>query len=115
VMGDSTTTLERALQLYDQWRQDPRVDLSPELRGTEALFRQALAPFPLQPATKAIADCYLVGFAEAAGAHLVTFDRGLAATAQFRQVPVALLEPADRADTVAPRAVPKRRGRHSSK
>jgi predicted nucleic acid-binding protein len=69
------------------------VELAPEPRGTEALFRQALAPHALQPATKAIADCYLAGFAEAAGAHLVTFDRGLAATAQFRQIPVALLEP----------------------
>jgi toxin-antitoxin system PIN domain toxin len=115
VMGASTTTLERALQLYDRWRQDPRVDLAPELRGTEALFRQALAPFSLQPATKAIADCYLVGFAEAAGAHLVTFDRGLAATAQFRQVPVALLEPVDRAATAALRKMPRRRGRHSAK
>lgn len=94
VMGDSTATLAGALELYDQWRQDPRVDIAPELRGTEELFRQALAPHALQPATKAIADCYLVGFAEAAGAHLATFDRGLAATAQFRQVPVALLAPA---------------------
>ena len=93
VMGDSTTTIAGALQLYDRWRKDPRVELAPEPRGTEALFRQALAPHSLQPATKAIADCYLAGFAEAAGAHLVTFDRGLAATAQFRQIPVALLEP----------------------
>jgi toxin-antitoxin system PIN domain toxin len=93
VMGGSTTTIAGALQLYDRWRQDPRVELAPEPRGTEALFRQALAPHSLQPATKAIADCYLAGFAEAAGAHLVTFDRGLAATAQFRQIPVALLEP----------------------
>jgi predicted nucleic acid-binding protein len=68
--------------------------MAAEPRGTEALFRHALAPHSVQSATKAIADCYLVGFAEAAGAHLVTFDSGLAATAQFRQVPVALLAPA---------------------
>ena len=105
VMGDSTVTLDGALQLYDRWNQDPRVELSPEPRGAEAMFRQALAPFSQQPATKAVADCYLVGFAEAAGAHLVTFDRGLAATAHFRQVPVALLEPGEGA---APR---KRRSR----
>jgi toxin-antitoxin system PIN domain toxin len=94
VMGDSTATVAGALQLYDRWRQDPRVDLAAEPRGTEALFRHALAPHSLQPATKAIADCYLAGFAEATGAHLVTFDRGLAATAHFRHVPVELLEPA---------------------
>ena len=96
VMGDSTATLAGALELYDRWRQDPRVEIAPELRGTEELFRQALAPHALQPATKAIADCYLVGFAEATRAQLVTFDRGLAATAQLRQVPVALLAPAIR-------------------
>ena len=115
VMGDSTTTLAGALQLYDRWRQDPRVDLAAEPSGTEALFRQALAPHSLQPATKAVADCYLVGFAEAAGAHLVTFDRGLAATARFRQVPVALLEPVDRTAAAAPPAKPKRRRRQSTK
>jgi predicted nucleic acid-binding protein len=68
------------------------VELVPELRGAESLFRQALAPHSRQPATKAIADCYLVGFAEAAGARIVTFDRGLAATARFRQVAVSFLD-----------------------
>jgi hypothetical protein len=103
VMGDSTVTLSGALQLYDRWGQDPRVALAPEPRAAEALFRQALAPFALQPATKAIADCYLVAFAEAAGAQVVTFDRSLAATAHYRQVPVALLEPAGKATVVAHR------------
>jgi hypothetical protein len=103
VMGGSATTLAEALQLYDRWARDPRVALAPEPRGAEALFRQAAAPFAQQPATKAIADCYLVGFAEAAGAHLVTFDRGLAATARFRQVPVALLESADPAGPARPK------------
>ena len=93
VMGDSTTTVDGAIQLYDRWRQDPRVALAGEPRGTEGLFRQALAPHSRQSATKAVADCYLAGFAEAAGARLVTFDRGLAATVQFQQVPVTLLEP----------------------
>ena len=92
VMGDSTTTLGGALQLYDRWTEDPRVELAPEPRGTEALIRQSMAPLARQPATKAIADCYLVAFAEAAGANVVTFDRGLAAAAQFRQVAVTLLE-----------------------
>jgi predicted nucleic acid-binding protein len=95
VIGDSTITLAGALQLYDRWAEDPRVELAAEPRGAETLFRQAIAPFALQAATKAAADCYLIGFAEAAGAHVVTFDRGLAATALFRQVPVALLEPVE--------------------
>jgi predicted nucleic acid-binding protein len=34
VMGDSTTTLAGALELYDRWMQDPRVELAPEPRGT---------------------------------------------------------------------------------
>ena len=115
VMGDSTTTVGGALQLYDRWREDPRVELAAEPSGTEGLFRQAMAPHSLQPATKAIADCYLTGFAEAAGAHLVTFDRGLAATAHFRQVPVALLELVDKRARVAPPLKPKRGGRHSTR
>ena len=71
--------------------QDPRVELVAEPRGMEKAFREALALFVLQPATKAIADCYLVGFADARGAHLVAFDRGLANTAQGRKLPVTLI------------------------
>ena len=109
VMGDSTTTVSGALELYDRWRQDPRVELAAEVRGTEALVREALAPHLRQPATKAIADCYLIGFAEAAGAGLVTFDRGLAANAQIRQIPVVLLAAVDGTKTML-RQGPKRRG-----
>ncbi len=64
VMGDSTATLSGALEIYDRWRQDPRVELAVELR--------------------------------AAAACIVTFDAGLAATAQFRDVPVTLIEPIGR-------------------
>lgn len=91
VMGDSTVSLFSAFELYDQWRQDPRVGLASEPRGMEPLFRQATAPFAKLPATKAIADCYLVAFAEAVGANVVTFDKGMARTARFRQIPVTLL------------------------
>jgi toxin-antitoxin system PIN domain toxin len=91
VMGDSRVTVNGALELYDRWMRDPRVELMPEPASIDPLFRQALASFGAQPATKAIADCYLVGFAEAAGAHLVTLDRGLAVTAQIRQVGITLL------------------------
>ena len=89
------------------------MELAPEHRGAETLFRQAVAPFVLQPATKAIVDCYLIGFAEAAGAHVVTFDRGLAATAQFRQITVSLLEPVGKGEAVAAKATRRQRGRRS--
>ena len=97
VMGGSTIDVEGALDLYDRWRQDPRVDLAPEPRGTEERFRQVLGLHAREPATKAIGDCYLAGFAEAADARLVTFDKGLAAAAQSRGIQVALLEPAGKA------------------
>jgi len=93
VMGDSIVTVAGALALYDRWRQDSRVALAVEPHRTEALFRQALSRFGRLPATKAIADCYLVGFAEAAGAHLVTFDRGLAESARRRRLVVTLIRP----------------------
>ena len=93
VMGDSTVTVNSALELYDQWKQDPRVELAMEPRGTEALFRQAVGRFGRFSATKAIADCYLVGFAEAVGAHMVTFDQALAGSARRRQVAVTLIHP----------------------
>ena len=91
VMGGSTFTLEAALEMFDKWMQDARVELMPEPRGTEARFRMAVGPMAHQPATKAINDCYLVGFAEAAGAHIVTSDKGLAKTAEYRDVPVTLI------------------------
>jgi toxin-antitoxin system PIN domain toxin len=93
VMGDSLVTVREALKLYDQWGEDPRVTLVPEPRGMEQLFRHALAPFSRQSATKAIADCYLVGFAEAIDAGLVTFDRGLAGMANARTVSCTLIPP----------------------
>jgi toxin-antitoxin system PIN domain toxin len=77
VTGGSTLRVPGALNLYDRWRRDPRVEFAPEPRGTEDRFRHALAPHLSEPATKAIADCYLATFAEAAGAKLVTFDKSL--------------------------------------
>jgi len=93
VMGGSVVTIAGALNLYDEWRQDPRIELAPEPPGIDPLLRRALAKFNAQAATKAIADSYLVAFAEAAGAQLVTFDRGLAHAARSRRLPVTLLKP----------------------
>lgn len=91
VMGDSATTLQQALEIYDQWHRDPRVTLAQEPRGLETCFRGAARPFLSKFATKAIADCYLAGFAEASGARLVTLDKGLAETAALRKNPVVLI------------------------
>jgi toxin-antitoxin system PIN domain toxin len=105
VMGDSVLTVAGALELYDRWRGDPRVELAAEPRGTEDRFRSALRRHATVSATKAIADSYLAGFAEAADAQLVTFDKALAAAAEERHTPAVLLTPAPG------RASAKRRGR----
>lgn len=91
VMGEDTLALKEALAIYDTWMEDPRVEFATELRSTETAFRQALAPFANQPATKAIADCYLVAVAEIHGAGIATLDKALAKTAKTRQIPAVLL------------------------
>jgi toxin-antitoxin system PIN domain toxin len=77
VMGDQTLTLREAWAVYDQWLQDPRVEFYPEPRNLEAAFRQATQPFAARQASKWVGDCWLLAFAEAAKAQLVTFDRAL--------------------------------------
>jgi len=77
VMGDQTLTLRQAWAVYDQWLQDPRVEFYPEPRNLEAAFRQATQPFAAKQASKWVGDCWLLAFAEAARAQLVTFDRAL--------------------------------------
>ena len=96
VMGDSTVDVKGALELYDRWSEDSRVEMLTELRQVEAEFRAALALVANQPSTKAIADCYLIGLAAASGAHLVTLDKGLAGIAKRLKVPVTLLHPRPR-------------------
>lgn len=93
VMGASTSSVAEALQVYDRWLVDPRVEVSPEPHGTEEQFRAALILHASEPATKAIADCYLAGFAEAAGARLVTFDRALARMIRPPCAAAVLLKP----------------------
>jgi toxin-antitoxin system PIN domain toxin len=92
VMGDSTSSVADALDLYDRWRKDPRVEMSAEPHGAEERFRDALTARAAEPATKAIADCYLAGFADAAGARLVTFDRALARMIRSPHAPPVLLK-----------------------
>jgi len=76
-MGEQTLTLEHAWGVYDRWLSDPRVEFYPEPRGLDASFREATAPFAGRPASKWVGDCYLLAFAKASGAVLVTFDTSL--------------------------------------
>jgi toxin-antitoxin system PIN domain toxin len=96
VMGDSTVNVTDALDLYDRWSSDPRIEMLTEPRQTDVEFRAALAPVANQPSTKAIADCYLIGLAAACGAHVVTLDKSMASLAKRRKVPVTLLHPRPR-------------------
>jgi hypothetical protein len=77
VMGDQTLILRQAWSVYDEWLGDQRVEFYPEPRSLETEFRQATQPFAAQKASKWVADCWLLAFAQAAGAQLVTFDRAL--------------------------------------
>jgi hypothetical protein len=77
VMGDETLTLRKAWAVYDRWLQDPRVEFYPEPRNVDAGFRLATGPFASKAATKWVGDCWLLAFAKASQARLVTFDRAL--------------------------------------
>lgn len=88
VMGPSTLTLIKAWDVFDGWVQDPRVDLRPEPLQLDRAFRLATSPFWNQPASKWVGDCYLLAFAQAMGAVLVTFDKGLVQLARKADCPV---------------------------
>lgn len=77
VMGRATLTVGHAWSIYDQWLEDPRVQLYPEPRDVDVAFRRATAPFAAQKAAKAVGDCWLLSYAMAIDATLVTFDRAL--------------------------------------
>jgi hypothetical protein len=77
VMGEQTLVLREAWKVYDRWAEDPRVEFYPEPRNVESGLRQVLEPFAAQPASKWVGDGWLLAFAIAARATLVTFDRAL--------------------------------------
>jgi len=77
VMSGRTLTLREAWAVYDRWLQDPRVDFHPEPRNVDDGFRRATKPFAGKPAAKWVGDCWLLAYAEAARARLVTFDQAL--------------------------------------
>jgi uncharacterized protein len=80
VMGEEVMTQPEAWAAYDQWHQDPRVDVVHEPAEIEERFRTLTRL--RQPAAKDWADSYLVAFATAGKLTLVTFDRGLRAKAK---------------------------------
>jgi hypothetical protein len=77
VMGDEVLTLRKAWAVYDRWLQDPRVEFYPEPRNVGSAFRDATEPFSAKAATKWVGDCWLLAYAEASNARLVTFDQAL--------------------------------------
>ena len=76
-MGPETMTLQQAWKVYDFWMDDPRIDMHPDPRGLEDVFRDTTQPFALRSASKWVGDCYLLAYADACGATMVTFDKGL--------------------------------------
>jgi toxin-antitoxin system PIN domain toxin len=76
-MGRRVMTIADALDVYEAWAGDPRVEFFPEPRDLSGAFREAVGPFGKLPASNAVADCYLLAFAKEVGSVLVTFDQGL--------------------------------------
>ena len=85
-------TITEALDVYDEWLQNSRVEIRHESFGTSRALRGALSHISPQQAPKAIADCYLAAFAKNAGATLVIFDRALAQLAKLLNLHVELLQ-----------------------
>jgi uncharacterized protein len=76
VMGNGVMDQVEAWQTYDYLLQDERVTLRNEPAEVESIFREITRL--RHPSPKDWGDSYLVGFADAAGFSLVTFDRALA-------------------------------------
>ena len=81
-MGDQTLILREAWAVYDCWLEDTRVEFLPDPRNIDNEFRQVTEPFATKQATKWVGDCWLLAFAKASGARLVTFDKALYAQAR---------------------------------
>ena len=91
MMGDSVISVEDAFALYDDLLADPRIGLRAEPDDVERLMRTVSKPFARQAATKLIGDLYLMAFAMAAEATMVTFDKAMARALRLRRSPVLLL------------------------
>ena len=82
VMAGQTLTLQKAWDVYERWRADPRIELYPEPHGMDQAFRHATGPFLSRPASKWVGDCYLLAYAKQLAATLVTFDGELLSLAR---------------------------------
>jgi uncharacterized protein len=91
VMADSVVNLATAFALYDEMLQDSRIEWRAEPEGLESLMRALAQPHARLAATKAIGDLYLMAFAVAADATMVTFDQAMARALRRREFPVVLL------------------------
>ena len=58
------------------------MEFQSEPRSLEGTLPHAMLPFQTKAATKSIGDCYLLAYATACGAALVTFDEVLYALAR---------------------------------
>lgn len=91
VMGGSVATVSAAFAVYDEFLADPRISFRPDPEALDPLMRALSKPFARQTAAKLIGDLYLIAFAAAAGATLVTFDKAMASAARKRRSAVLLL------------------------
>ena len=92
VMGSDCLTVQKAWDIFDRWMEDPKVELRQDSPDADDLFRRATVPFAQRAAPKALADCYLLGLAQACGSQLVTLDAGLADLAEKSHYPVVFLD-----------------------
>jgi predicted nucleic acid-binding protein len=76
-MGSAALTLGKAWNVYGRWLEDPRVEFYPEPREVDGVYRRVTSPFGSQKASKAVGDCWLLAYAIAIRASLVTFDQAL--------------------------------------
>jgi len=75
VMGVDVLTQVEAWAVYDRWMADDRVGFLDEPPDVERRFRMLTRLKSASP--KTWADAYLIAFADASQATLVTFDRAL--------------------------------------
>jgi toxin-antitoxin system PIN domain toxin len=78
VMGSGVLTGERAWNLYQKLRGDPRILFLPERAGFQEIWKHYAAQ--LQGGTNSWTDTYLAAFASHISATLITFDRNLSKT-----------------------------------
>lgn len=91
VLGGDSLTLEAAFGVEDRWLEDPRVEFAAERHGLEKFFRGATMGVRKQKASKVLMDAYLIAFAGAEKATLVTFDKGMSKLAARAGVDCRLL------------------------